>query len=406
MTDININELLTYVCHYIDNSTINNVKKVIEFFYSEDEILVAKQLLWDVASENLEPIVVRKTSNKRTCAAASIDDIFDAVTKLDSENKLPRFVASDLARLPDRQPEELNLMYIIERVATIENKIKSQEDIINDHAIQILKLNDASDLCSQRYSKNHVFNTYKSKCKETDNKNNYSNDESSSQFSQLVDNENSNEISVTKNRISETLNNQVSNNIVPTPGMVKKYVNKINEATSDAQLENTFNAEHNKNDKIGLTDETSSDEDGFTKVESKYARKKRLRNLLGAPTPVRYAFINRVATGNPNMIAEYLNDNKVNFEKIERKSHPNSKYKSFKVTMYKVQIYTVLSKGFWPTGVRCKIWKEPSSISSDVRLNKNRNNSLYDSRYIFSKNLSKQLNKESFNLNRKSFSNY
>ena len=199
-TNITINELLTYACHYINNSTQKNVKKVIEFFYSEDEIIAAKQILWDVAGDNLEPMVVRKTSNNRTSAEASIDDIFDAVTKLDSDDKLPKFVASDLARLPDRQPEELNLMYIIDRVSIIENKIKSQEQVITDHAIKILKLNDASEICSQRYSKNHennvsqdLFNVARNK------KNNNLNDESSTKHPKLNVNDNSSGASLMNN---------------------------------------------------------------------------------------------------------------------------------------------------------------------------------------------------------------
>ena len=168
-----------------------------------------------------------------------------------------------------------------------------------------------------------------------------------------------------------------------------------------------MNFEHHYNENTISSDEISSDNEGYTKYESRSARKKRLRNLLGAPPPVRYVFVNRVTSGNPNILANYLNDKKVEFEKIERKSHPNSKYKSFKVTMYKDQLSTVLNNGFWPKGVKCKVWREPSSsFASDVRFDKNRSNSLFDSRYIFSKNVDNQHNIDSFKSNRKSFSNF
>ena len=45
---MHINELLTYIIHYINNSTINNIKKVIINFYNCEEILLAKKTIMGV----------------------------------------------------------------------------------------------------------------------------------------------------------------------------------------------------------------------------------------------------------------------------------------------------------------------------------------------------------------------
>ena len=122
--DQHINELLTYSCHFMNNSTIENIKKGIEFFYSEEEVINAKKILWEISSSDLDSTcTIRKSTNKRTGTAANIDDIFEALVKLDSLSKLPNFVAKDLSRIPDRQPEEYNSFYAIERVSSIEMKM-------------------------------------------------------------------------------------------------------------------------------------------------------------------------------------------------------------------------------------------------------------------------------------------
>ena len=48
------NELLAFLCYYIHNSAFDNIKKVVIDFYSDDDILDAKKLLWEIASDNLE----------------------------------------------------------------------------------------------------------------------------------------------------------------------------------------------------------------------------------------------------------------------------------------------------------------------------------------------------------------
>ena len=90
MTDkIHINELLTYVTHYINNSTVENIKRIIKFFYTDEEISDAKKFLWDVCKDNLPQAKERKSTKIRTKSAADIDDIFEAVQSLDADGNIP-----------------------------------------------------------------------------------------------------------------------------------------------------------------------------------------------------------------------------------------------------------------------------------------------------------------------------
>ena len=146
---LHINELLTYACHFMNNSTLENIKTVIENFYTEEEIVESKTFLWNVADKDLEPYQPRKSTAKRSCSSANIDDILKALNKLDNDDKLPKFVAFNLSRVPNRQPEELNLLYIVERLTKVENKLKQHDDTLSSHAVTLMQLKDKkpSDSC-------------------------------------------------------------------------------------------------------------------------------------------------------------------------------------------------------------------------------------------------------------------
>ena len=55
----------------------------------------------------------------RSSSLAHMNDIFEALIKLDGLNKMPIFVTRDIKRLPDRQPEELNLLSIVEHLSKL-----------------------------------------------------------------------------------------------------------------------------------------------------------------------------------------------------------------------------------------------------------------------------------------------
>ena len=129
-TSIHINEILCYCSFYINNSSINNIKRIVANFYSDEDINIAKKTLWDIAGEQLGNYIERKTSEKRTSGDANITDIFEALSKLDYMDKMPNFVAKNVDLLPDRQPEELNLISIIDRLHQVEDKQSKIDNIM------------------------------------------------------------------------------------------------------------------------------------------------------------------------------------------------------------------------------------------------------------------------------------
>ena len=139
-----VNELLTYAKHYVNCSTIENIKKMIMNFYSESDIVQAKRLLWSETSGTklLGKYPERKSTDNRPVSVAHINDIMEALKTLDSADKIPDFVARDLDRLPDRQPEELNLLSLIGRVADIEKTNQLHSDTLSTISIDVMSIKD------------------------------------------------------------------------------------------------------------------------------------------------------------------------------------------------------------------------------------------------------------------------
>ena len=62
-----------------------------------------------------------------------MDDIIEAIKKLDGLSRLPNFVARNVVKIPDRQPEELNILYDINRINNLEKEISVDEALLNNY---------------------------------------------------------------------------------------------------------------------------------------------------------------------------------------------------------------------------------------------------------------------------------
>ena len=161
---------------------------------------------------------------------------------------------------------------------------------------------------------------------------------------------------------------------IATPGTVKKHIEKFNNESISLKQDETED-KSNENDVMKSIDDTS-----FITIESKSARRRRISdermkravvNLQGAPPPVRYIFISRVAEGNEKIIIDYLKYNSIKVTNIDCISHCNAKFKSFKVAIFKNDISKVLNEGFWPMGIQCKLWREHNSKNIEKKPYKN-----------------------------------
>ena len=128
-------ELLTYV-----------IKKAVSAFYTLEEIVNAKALVWQLYADMLPPERRRVTSDKRSAYDASLTDITGALNELDINGKLPtdKFYAQQLDRMPRFAPEENNVMAVMDRLRAIELQL---------HEVQDLSLNNRDNITKMKAAK-------------------------------------------------------------------------------------------------------------------------------------------------------------------------------------------------------------------------------------------------------------
>ena len=113
------NELLLYAKCFMDSSTVDHVKKMILHFYDDKYMSIAKKQIWSAKSGELGPHPERKSTGNRSARITNINDIIEALRKVDASEEMPPIAAMDLRKVPDRQPEVLNLLTVIDRVARV-----------------------------------------------------------------------------------------------------------------------------------------------------------------------------------------------------------------------------------------------------------------------------------------------
>ena len=115
-----VNSLLGYVVYCHKANAAGNIKMVILNYYKAAEIHTAAKILWSHESALLGRFQPRNDSQNRPAIDKYVDDILDAIRKLDMQEKLPDIVVRDLERVPDRNPEEINFLYYVNRVNDLE----------------------------------------------------------------------------------------------------------------------------------------------------------------------------------------------------------------------------------------------------------------------------------------------
>ena len=131
-------ELLTYVMTYVNNSSPKKLIEAINMFYKPEEIYDARCLLWRIYGDKLQNIKVpRKPAPGTKVSDATVmkwaDELvnvgFIPLTKI--PDLVMNFCAVDLSRVPKYAPEQDNLQSVLDRLALVEQIVKSQTQKID-----------------------------------------------------------------------------------------------------------------------------------------------------------------------------------------------------------------------------------------------------------------------------------
>ena len=117
---------LTYIASALNTSTSQAVKAVCKEFYCLEEILRAKDVLWEAADN----AIIGKMKNRRDSSRGdqmekSVEDLISSITKLISVDSLPKFAVgpNELARIPKIAPHETLSINMCQRLRQLEEEM-------------------------------------------------------------------------------------------------------------------------------------------------------------------------------------------------------------------------------------------------------------------------------------------
>lgn len=133
---LKISELLCYIMCKYGNTPSDNLKSIVETFYSGDEISAAKDMLFMEAGELKADGLPRCILRRKTLGKAKLDveDILSLIDALDEKQLLchmPKFVASNLARLPPFNADALDICLLSMRLASLEGQVAGIHKVVD-----------------------------------------------------------------------------------------------------------------------------------------------------------------------------------------------------------------------------------------------------------------------------------
>ena len=155
------NPVLAYIVYSLQNSTKRKIVSAVAGYYSLNDIVEAKEVLWSSITDSTSYLgdkKSRKGSSSKPASEFHAEDIVDAITKIEKEKRIqmPRFIveAYDLSLIPRAIPEETLSVSIAERVNSLEDLCKSLktnvDNLLSKNVVLTERINNVVSL--PRYS--------------------------------------------------------------------------------------------------------------------------------------------------------------------------------------------------------------------------------------------------------------
>ena len=135
MADLRVNDLLCFMNFKRKINSVADVVAICESFYSAETILDAKKLFFDCVAEKIGDkndgalrFVNRRGKNGENPQKMNLEDLLSAMNKCDSDGiDLPKFVSSDLSKIPSSDDGNISLTQIMFMLVEMKNQISSLE---------------------------------------------------------------------------------------------------------------------------------------------------------------------------------------------------------------------------------------------------------------------------------------
>lgn len=353
-----LNSVLAYVVNSVSNSAIMDIKKCCLDFYDGEELVQAKNLLWQIGDQS----ILKPKINRRSCEKV-MDDILDGITGLEAANKLPRIAVDPLGlnRIPKIKPAEILSVSICERVTLLEHKLQRTESELSNNLARVITLEEKVNRPGS-YAERVASGSLAAEDapigrtgpKQYDSQLTPTAPPATDASVMITSGSTNRQRMIAPNRQKATappcdMTSDISHNAARTqPRMT--HLNELRHGIST----------------ISLASNASSKPSGYDegyRYQGNRHKKTRPKPITGtrttltggfrgAPAPSRDIFVYRVEKDTPcSVIKDYMVDHGTDIRSIECVSNENSTYSSFKLEVSVTDVSKVLDPEFWPIGV-------------------------------------------------------
>lgn len=359
------NALLAYILYSMQSGTAEKIKSIVRTHFAIDDIIIAKDKLWDAADQSIiGPRKRRRDGTIKSEKHSHAEDVVTALYQLDAADNMPDITlnAMDLGCIPRSHPEELNEISMADRLNRMEERLSALTEVV-DRTVGInLTLKDQMDAIQQ----DNLASCQKPNAQNTNNRS-YSGAVKSppeinvhaQQMSQLGGNIIQPSTSARDSRSIERRQSQRPTGVRSISGIIHQHLSTSRQSLDAASV--TSNANTNN-------EEFHQPSHVTKKIRRQENRRKRIvqgsraaGSIRGAPEPRRDAFIYRVVSETTTeMMRQHISDMGVNIDSINCVSNPNAKFKSFKVTTAVSNFKELFKPEMWPSGICVRKYIPPS----------------------------------------------
>ena len=383
--------ILSYIAYCMLRSTKQKIVKAVAGYYSNDAINDAKNNLWSSivdATTYLGGKPNRRGSANKPVSEYHVEDIIDAINKVDNEKKIPvpRFVvdAPDLKLIPKAVPEEMMSISVCERLNSLETRY-DQMQVNMDYIVaenlsirqEIMQIKSESPksfaAVTKGGSNSHCYDSEQTVPHQTFNRG------SNSTMSKPASNSDWRGRGRVPSRVrggrgrgrGQGYANEQGYNSANAGSLSRDREHSVDSARSSQMPFHSYISEENGGGSSRASSQTRS-QCSEPPFEFQYHEKRRQQKLnkqkickgegdgsdqfSGAPEPSRDLFIYRFLGGaTEDSIKRNVTEAGYEVRLIQQMSHVNAKYKSFRLSVPTSQ-YEALREDskFWPRGVRIK----------------------------------------------------
>ena len=395
-----VDALLSYVLFSLQNSNADSVRNAVLGHFTADQILHSKNSLWDKCSnEIIGEKMRRKDSVTRPEKEAHTQDIITAISKLDKSDNMPTILinAQDLHLIPRSHPEELNNISLVDRLNRMEKRMTNLQEVMDRTVCENMALNEKVNnltsyssivkrpvitVSNTEGATNEIKNLWESGNNNSTNQTKETNYVETNENNEHEERNKFLEVNTTNRRTQRGRgNNRFTSG---RGGMTHKLRSGEHFSRTPSLLSLDRYSETSKGSRVfgneKLNRDRSHDSDGFElppymirQLKKQDNRKKRIitgnkenGKFRGAPEPNRDLFIYRADKDTRSAdLSSHLKDHGFHVRNIDCVSHPDSKFKSFRVTLPLSEFKDVFDSAIWPSGVRVRKYVPPKQVNYD-----------------------------------------